>query len=215
MTNNQISVELHILFNALKKFSFPFNESQLPENGIYILFEKGEKFKKLDRIVRIGTHTGNGRFTKRLKDHFLKPNQRSSIFRKHLGRCFLSKAYDTYLRFWNLKLNKKEDKQRNKDKVNLEYEKKYEEQITKYIKDNFSFVVIPNIDNAVKRLELESALIGTIAQDTITSPSNKWLGRYHPNIKINNGKLWNLQHLFNQPLKKNSLILIQNKLKGK
>ena len=46
--NSKMSKEcenLHKLFNSMKRFSFPFNESEIPENGIYILFEKGEQVR--------------------------------------------------------------------------------------------------------------------------------------------------------------------------
>ena len=51
-----IASRLHILFNKQKRFSFPFKQqiNEIPENGIYIIFENGEKFENLDRIVRIG-----------------------------------------------------------------------------------------------------------------------------------------------------------------
>ncbi len=53
-------LELHQLFNKQKRFSFPFEEliNEIPQNGIYIIFESGEKYKDFDRIVRVGTHTG-------------------------------------------------------------------------------------------------------------------------------------------------------------
>jgi hypothetical protein len=36
--------ELHKIFNGLNRYSFPFKdkEKEIPENGIYIIFEKGE-----------------------------------------------------------------------------------------------------------------------------------------------------------------------------
>ena len=49
---------IHQWFNGMKKFTFPFNKHEIPENGIYILFEKNEFAHSTNRIVRIGTHTG-------------------------------------------------------------------------------------------------------------------------------------------------------------
>ena len=57
---------MHILFNRLNRFSFPFDESKLPKNGIYVLFEKGEHGHGTDRVVRIGTHTGKDQLRSRL-----------------------------------------------------------------------------------------------------------------------------------------------------
>ena len=61
----------HNFFNGLKRFRFPFNERDIPLNGIYVLFEKGEKAHDCERIVRIGTHTGNNQLRSRLYQHFL------------------------------------------------------------------------------------------------------------------------------------------------
>ena len=90
MSNNlKISLELHKLLNNLTRYSYPFEENliSIPSNGIYIKFEKGEKIEGLDRIVRIGTHTGNNQLHSRLFQHFENENQRRSIFRKNIGRC--------------------------------------------------------------------------------------------------------------------------------
>jgi hypothetical protein len=45
--------------SSLQVFRFPFHESQIPINGIYILFEKGERAHDTNRIGRVGTHTGD------------------------------------------------------------------------------------------------------------------------------------------------------------
>ena len=37
-------------------------------NGIYIVFEQGEMYHGLPRIVRIGTHTSPNRLRQRLRD---------------------------------------------------------------------------------------------------------------------------------------------------
>lgn len=195
MNPNEATQILHELFNSLNSYSFPIDTSLLPKNGIYILFEKGEKYNQWNRIVRIGSHRGNNRFKARIKDHFDEEKQRNSVFRKHLGRCFLNKKQDSYLENWDLPFKKKEDIEKYKGKVNLDYELKYEKLITDYIRKNFSFVVIPNMQSTSQRLNLEAYLIGTIAQETISSASENWLGKYHPDPKINQGKLWNIQHL--------------------
>jgi len=63
---------LHRHFNNLKRFTFPYNESEISQNGIYILFETGERYKNFDRIVRIGSHTNKNRLLKRLNEHFVE-----------------------------------------------------------------------------------------------------------------------------------------------
>jgi len=69
---SKICNEIHEIFNELKEYSFPFNEKEIPKNGIYILFEKGEKFNGLKRIARIGTHTGDNQLHSRLNNILLK-----------------------------------------------------------------------------------------------------------------------------------------------
>ena len=71
MAESQNCQLIHQIFNQLEKFSFPFDNQKIPPDGIYILFEKGEKGHSLDRIVRIGTHTGSGQLPSRLQQHFL------------------------------------------------------------------------------------------------------------------------------------------------
>jgi len=88
---------IHQWFNGIKKHSFPFNEQEIPENGIYILFERGEFAHSTNRIVRIGTHTGNNQLRSRLFQHFLNENKDRSIFRKNVGRALLNKDKDSFL----------------------------------------------------------------------------------------------------------------------
>jgi hypothetical protein len=59
--------ELHLWANSLPVICFPFNARVLPLNGIYLLFEKGETAHGTNRIVRVGTHTGNDQLPSRLK----------------------------------------------------------------------------------------------------------------------------------------------------
>ena len=88
---------IHQWFNGMKKHSFPFNEQEIPLNGIYILFEKGEFAHSTNRIVRIGTHTGNNQLRSRLFQHFLNENKDRSIFRKNIGRALLNKDEFVFL----------------------------------------------------------------------------------------------------------------------
>ncbi len=183
----------------MKKHSFLFNKQEIPLNGIYILFERGEFAHNTNRITRIGTHDGDGRLKDRLKDHFLKNKQRDSIFRKHIGRCLLTKNNDPYIKKWDLPFKKKQDIEKNKLLVNIKYEKQYEQKITQYIQQNLSFVIIPNINLEVKRKYLERRLISTVSLCEECNPSVNWLGNYHPDIKIRKSGLWNIYELWKTP----------------
>lgn len=205
---------LHILFNGLRKFTYPYNETQISKNGIYILFENGECFKGLDRVVRIGTHTGINRLFTRINEHYIKDDHRDSIFRKHLGRCFLTINKRTdYIENWNLKIKKKVDKEKNYNRINWKLEEEYEQLITKYIRTKFSFIVIPNLTNENERLRLEKGLIATFAQAIEKTSLEDWIGNYHPDKKIRDYKLWNIHHLLGTPLTEKEIELIENKLK--
>src|SRR3989338_8228293 len=93
---------LHNLFNSLPKHKFPFNINEIPLNGIYILFEKNELAHNTNRIVRIGTHTGNNQLRSRLNQHFINENKDRSIFRKNIGRALLHKQKDSFLADWEI-----------------------------------------------------------------------------------------------------------------
>lgn len=86
---------LHEELSLLPRFSHGYLNEQLPGNGIYVVFENGENAYSTDRIVRIGTHTGESNLSKRIDEHLYTPNKDRSIFRKHIGRCILTKQDDT------------------------------------------------------------------------------------------------------------------------
>jgi len=93
---------LHEWANSLPALRFPFNEAQIPLNGIYILFEQGEVAHGANRIVRVGTHTGTGQLRSRIRQHFLVENKDRSIFRKNIGRALLNRDNDPFLPMWEL-----------------------------------------------------------------------------------------------------------------
>src|SRR5215213_2216752 len=71
---------------------------ELPPNGIYAFFERGETIPwpggTTDRIVRVGTHKVDGNFPGRIRAHYgrvrsLGGNKNGSVFRKHLGGALL------------------------------------------------------------------------------------------------------------------------------
>ncbi len=61
----------------------------MPANSIYILFKQGEFSHGVDRIVRVGTHTGANQLASCLKQHFLLENKDRIIFRKEFRTCFI------------------------------------------------------------------------------------------------------------------------------
>jgi hypothetical protein len=203
---SNICNDLHHLFQNLKRYKFPFNSEELPKNGIYILFEKNEFAHNGDRIVGVGTHTGEDNLIKRLKEH-LKENKDRSIFRKNIGRAILYKRNDYFLEKWNL--NKNEAKLLSL--VDKEKQKLVEKEVTEYIRDNVSFVVF-EVKSKSDRLYFKSKIISTISLCKECKPSNHWLGLSSPIQKIRESGLWLVQGLNKTPLNIDEFKQIENLL---
>lgn len=196
-----IASRLHILFNEQRRFSFPFKQqiNEIPENGIYIIFENGEKFENLDRIVRIGTHTGERQLRSRLNQHFIKENKNISIFRKNIGRCILNKNRSSYLPLWELDTTSRADKEKNLKLLDLDFEKKIEKKISDYIQTNLTFCIF-QVNTKEQRLFWESKIISTLAKSQELKPSKNWLGNYSTKDKIKTVGLWQVNELFKSSL---------------
>lgn len=196
---SDVCASIHKICADLERHSFPYDENQIPLNGIYILFEKEEKGHQQDRVVRVGTHTGKNQLRSRLKQHFLAKNKDRSIFRKNIGRAILNKRKDTYSGLWELDLTSKQARERYLHTIDLEYQLKIENEVSQYINDNFSFSVI-EIQNKEARLELEAKIISSVSWCTECKPSNTWLGRFSPKNKIVASGLWLVNELYKTPL---------------
>jgi Fe-S cluster assembly iron-binding protein IscA len=205
--------ELHEICSEIKdeyKYnyeSFLKNKSKIPESGIYIVFEDGQKaHHNKNRIVRIGTHTGKNNLKKRLSEHFEKENKDRSIFRKNIGRAFLNKDEDNYLETWNIDFTTKKNKeefgeQRDKKREEKEIEPLVSARIRKY----FSFIVLPIEDGS--QLYLEAKIISTVSCCKECGPQSKnwsgeWFGKNSPEEKIRCSGLWQKQHLWGEQLTK-------------
>lgn len=190
---------IHQWFNEMKKFTFPFDKQEIPKNGIYILFEKDEFAHSINRIVRIGTHTGNNQLYPRLSQHFLKENKDRSIFRKNIGRALLNKDKNPSLKQWEIDLTTKNAKELHSNSIDFVKQKETEKRVTKYIQDNFSFVVF-QVDDKDKRLEIESKIISTVSLCDECKSSENWLGNFSPKEKIRKNGLWLVNELWKTPL---------------
>ena len=200
--------KLHYMFVSKNRHYFPFNESEIPQNGIYVLFEKGEMGHGTERIVRIGTHTGEGRLLSRIKEHFLKENKDRSIFRKNIGRAILSKSNDIFLEQWNWDLTTREKKNKLLPLLDTKKQVQIEKEVTKYIQDNFSFVVF-EVPSKYDRLDLESKIISTVSLCQDCEVSTSWLGNSSPVSKIQQSGLWLVQGLYKTPLNMEDLSKIK------
>ena len=194
-----VCAKLHRYISQFTAFSFPFESEDVPENGLYILFEKGESAHTGKRIVRVGTHTGERQLRPRLHQHFVQENKDRSIFRKNLGRALLRQSHDTFLDDWNLDLTTVESRRLHGTRVDSAKMQKVERQVTAYMRSHFEFVVFTIADKRL-RLHWESRLIATVSLCETCFPSADWLGSYSPLKKIRESGLWQVNELYKQPL---------------
>ena len=180
---SEICKDLHCIFSKLKRFEFPFNEREIPRNGIYVLFEAGEIAHGGDRIVRIGTHTGENQLRSRLKQHFINENKDRSIFRKNIGRAILNSEANSFIQQWNWDLTTRRAKDRYGPLVDWKRQEEVEKKVSAYIQGHFSLVVFAVAEKSI-RLNLESKIISTISLCNECRPSEKWLGLHSPRAKI-------------------------------
>lgn len=204
---------IHILARNLKRHNFPFFESYIPLNGIYILFEKGEYGHGGERIVRVGTHTGENQLPSRLEQHFLNENKDRSIFRKNIGRSLLKQSNDPFLEFWELDLTTRKAKDKYSYLIDFEYQKSIESRVTQYIQCNFSFCVF-EVNDKTKRLEIESKIISTVSWCENCDPSKNWLGNFSPKQKIAESGLWLVNELYKTPFDASTIEDFSELIKG-
>ena len=195
---SKVCEELHQIANQLPRYYFPLDKEKIFKNGIYILFEKGEKAHNLDRIVRIGTHSGNNNLYNRLKEHFINENKDRSIFRKNIGRAILNKDNDSYLDIWDVDFQERKNKELYQDKLDAIKQKGIEKLVSKYIQENLSFVIL-EIPDKESRLFYESKLISTVSLCEDCKCSDNWLGKYSPKDKIVQSGLWLVNELYKEP----------------
>ena len=205
--------ELHHDLNTLPLHYHPFNVSDMPSDGIYILFEKGEHAHGTNRIVRVGTHTGTKQLRSRLKQHYIKENKDRSIFRKNIGRALLNKNHDPVLKEWDWDLTTRKAKEKYSHLVDFDYQHKIERQVTEYIQGNLFFVVISVADKKA-RLKLESRIISTVSNCSDCKPSLNWLGLYSPKPKIRDSGLWLENELYKASLTKDELFQLRELIKS-
>ncbi len=206
---SDICALLHRSLAGCDRHYFPFDKRFIPLNGIYVLYEVNEPGHGTDRIVRIGTHTGEAQLQSRLQQHFMKENKDRSIFRKNIGRALLAKEKDPFLEDWNIDLTTRKAKERYGAKIDKEKLKAIEVKVTDYIQQSFSFVVIP-IEDKDKRLSIESKLISTVSLCHSCQSSTDWLGQFSPKEKIQQSGLWLVNELYKEPMSEKDLAGLQH-----
>jgi len=204
---------LHKIVCSMERHHFPFDESAIPQDGIYVLFQKSEIGHGAERIVRIGTHTGTNQLPSRLKQHFLNENKDRSIFRKNIGRAILRKMKDPFLKQWEIDLTAREARDKYLLKIDLDRQRKMESRVSQYIQKNYSFSVF-EVRDKTRRLEIESKLISTVSLCNDCKPSSEWLGNYSPKNKIRKSGLWLVNELYKTPFTLQELKQLEKQIKG-
>lgn len=208
---NTLCYELHKLFNSMRRYTADTIEEIPFKNGIYIFFQKGEKYGDMDRIVRVGTDTGKNQLKSRMRQHLVKENKDRSIFRKNIGRALLSKRKDPLLDYWNIDFTTKENKQTRYDAEKAAACKAVEGEISAFMKETLSFVVFP-VNTKEERLRLEKAIISTLYNSDDFKANTDWLGNYVPETgwtHVQSARMWLSQGLKAEPLTKEELEKIQ------
>jgi hypothetical protein len=201
---SEICERVHECMNEKEKFEYPYPTERLPRNGICIFFENGESGHSGDRIVLVNTHTGVDQLVPRLDDHFERENKDRSIFRKHIGRCFLKRDNDPFLEDWERDLTSMEARERYGGRVDFRKQTQIEEKVTEYLRENLSFVVI-EVEDRATRLELKPKIVSTVSLCNKCGPSLNWLGNHSTIAKIRESGLWQVQGLYKQPLSHDDL----------
>ena len=188
--------EIYRLVAQLERQNHLALASDLPRNGIYLFFERGELVRlegeTLDRIVRVGTHRGTGRFPGRIRQHYgnrgsLGGQRNASVFRRHVGGALLQRDNpdDPRTGEWL--------RQGGSSFIEVE------EAVSKTLRENFSFVCFA-VEQMSDRLSLERGLIALLALEQLQASSDAWLGRSAAAKEIRQSGLWNTQHTRGDPL---------------
>jgi hypothetical protein len=188
----ELAAELQKLVSALPRFGGMFARAEVPSDGIYFFFERGEtvqhRGRVFDRVVRVGTHRVDGRLPVRLRSHY-SGNRRGSVFRRHLGAALLAKSgqIDAELDVWY--------RSRSARFPTVESE------VTVALSERFSFCCVA-VNDVIDRLSFERGLIALLSRFQLASPSEFWLGRAATRLEIRESGLWNTQHVAATPIGK-------------
>ena len=202
-------LRLHQHLTALPRYTWEEIDEVPFRNGIYLVFEEGETYRGMPRIVRVGTHTSTDRLRQRLKDHFVRENHNGSIFRKNIGKALLNQTGDPYLPTWSLDTSRfpykgMEDPHR---------EREVEQAVSRYLRTHMTFSAF-EVETQEQRLRLEEGIIASLHQTEDFQASSAWLGRFSPEKEIRESGMWLKQGLDGIPLDDEELEALECKVPG-
>lgn len=173
-----LCMAVHELFNKMPRMNYKMIDKIPFDNGIYVMFDNGQKYGKFDRIVGIGTYTWD---------------KNGNIFRKNIGKALLNKSHDPYLDIFTLDTSN----EINRNKVDKE--KQIESSVSDYLRENISFTCFP-VSKEEDRLRYKEAIISLLNNSNDFFPDKSWLGKFSPVGKICKSGLWLSQGLDAKPL---------------
>ena len=179
-----------------------------PKQGVYFFFEAGEirESTGTPRVVRVGTHVITEHSQTTLRDRLRAHkgptrgeyapggNHRGSVFRLHIGTALIMRdrmACSTW------------GKQSSADRQTRIAEKPLEISVSEVIR-TMPFLWIraedtPSTDSVRSVIERNSiALLSNYRKTAIDPSSQRWLGRYCSNEKVQLSGLWNDRHVEEQ-----------------
>jgi len=198
MAGLKLTHELYSFQIKRPRYNYLTASRDLPRNGIYFFFEKGEKIEQgVERIVRVGTHKVDDRFRGRIRQHYgnrssLRGNKNASVFRKHVGGALLRRdnPRDERLGEWL--------KQGGRSYLEVEA------RVSECLRNNFTFCCF-TVEGQGNRLNLEKGIIALLAKHPLGRPTTDWLGKYAYEQRIGQSGLWNTQQLDAEPLSEEQL----------
>ena len=192
---SSLCLRLHQVLTALPRYTWAEIDAVPFRNGIYLVFEEGETYQGLPRIVRVGTHTSPDRLRQRLRDHFVRENHNGSIFRKNIGKALLNQTGDPYLATWSLDTSRPPYRGMEQP----EHERAVEQAVSRYLRAHMTFSVF-EVESPQRRLRLEAGIIAALHQAEDFQASGSWLGRFSPEKEIRESGMWLKQGLDAAPL---------------
>ena len=202
-------LRLHQLLATLPRYTWEEIDEVPFRNGIYLVFEEGETYRGMPRIVRVGTHTSPDRLRQRLRDHFVRENHNGSIFRKNIGKALLHQTGDLYLATWSLDTSRPP----YKGMEDLHREREVEQAVSRYLRTHMTFSAF-EVETQEQRLRLEEGIIASLHQTEDFQASSSWLGRFSPEKEIRESGMWLKQGLDGVPLTDEELETLECRLAG-
>lgn len=150
-------------------------------DGIFLVFEEGESFNGLDRVVYVGKNLRKGRLVNVIKRNFWEGNKESAELRKFIGAALLSQRNDPFLNNW---MNK-ESEPWDERIMNVENE------VTRYMANHMWVAVLPEEDKDVRKEKWISLIRQFKLSYSLTSAvSENWLGNDSNEFIIREYGMW-------------------------